>query len=854
MDAMVRFLASSTHLISRPDDQVTYNWDFGDGVSSYVANPSHTYQLLSFDGKADSTFEVSLTVTNYTGSSACSNVLTKDVIVRRNPYFDFGNTILSFGDTLLNPSNTPGAFLPAGTTYTWKNSAGLIVSNSPTHNITTSNTYTIEVQSPLGCNVEVAFLVSILEQANLGGAQTFCETGVLNAGPSLSQPLRPVNYRWIQDGIEIQNANDHQLQVNESGNYTVEVTYQLLGVTAVTTSSAIVSIVNIDSGDPICEQAIYPEISLGENIITCESLILLDAENPGASYLWSDGSTNRTLTAQQSGNYAVTVTLANGNQSSDNVNIQFMNSPEPNLGKDTTVCEGIMLNAGVSGASYRWSTGEVTQSIFVSTSGTYAVEVVSSDLCIGQDTVNIIVNSDPILELGEPVIVCENEEVIIGTQATGTYLWSTGATTGQINVTKSDTYTLSFTSPEGCTTSDDIEVKFSSLPKANLEPSYNACESITIDAGNTGSRWLWSTGDTTRLLNIQETGSFWVKMTSQAGCVQWDTTSVTIYEKPTHSLGQPISACAGDIVTLDVGDGNSLNQILWNTGSTKQKITVSTTGKYSVVVTSPSGCRSEAAVEVTFMNPPIVDLGEDRAYCDAALLNAGSGASYLWGSSLGDSVWTTSQIEPKQSGTYWVTVTNNVGCETTDSVKLNITTERIAASFLIPSEVTQGDYVHFIALTEDADSYFWQFGTRVTSTAQNPIYQYSEIGEFIVTLTVSNGVCNHSLSKKIKVNPPGGRWGEQEFGDYINLHILSSKVYPNPVRNDMLNLAIALNHQSLGNVSLYDIKGARVFFHEYQLLEENKLQFDLTGLREGLYLVQVQIGDQIKYEKFFKTR
>lgn len=52
----------------------------------------------------------------------------------------------------------------------------------------------------------------------------------------------------------------------------------------------------------------FPVVNLGADTTLCEgSNLLLDAQNPGSTYLWNDGSTNQTLNVTTSGTYDVTV-------------------------------------------------------------------------------------------------------------------------------------------------------------------------------------------------------------------------------------------------------------------------------------------------------------------------------------------------------------------------------------------------------------------------------------------------------------------------------------------------------------------------------------------------------------------
>ncbi|TSJ45586.1 PKD domain-containing protein [Fluviicola chungangensis] len=52
----------------------------------------------------------------------------------------------------------------------------------------------------------------------------------------------------------------------------------------------------------------FPSVNLGADTTICEgSMLVLDAQNPGCTYLWDDGTTNQTLDVTATGTYQVTV-------------------------------------------------------------------------------------------------------------------------------------------------------------------------------------------------------------------------------------------------------------------------------------------------------------------------------------------------------------------------------------------------------------------------------------------------------------------------------------------------------------------------------------------------------------------
>ena len=123
-----------------------------------------------------------------------------------------------------------------------------------------------------------------------------------------------------------------------------------------------------------------PIIKLGKDTTICEkATLLLDAGNPGATYLWQDNSTNQTLLAGNSGSYFVKVNL-NGCELSDTIVIKNRLIPKVYLGNDTLLCSGkvitlkpLLLNA--ENVQFLWSIGDTTMNISVSQPGNYSIDV-----------------------------------------------------------------------------------------------------------------------------------------------------------------------------------------------------------------------------------------------------------------------------------------------------------------------------------------------------------------------------------------------------------------------------------------------------------------------------------------------
>ena len=131
-----------------------------------------------------------------------------------------------------------------------------------------------------------------------------------------------------------------------------------------------------------------PTVDLGTDVSICPSEeVLLDATSAGASYNWSDNSTNSTLTVSAAGSYWVEVT-ENGCSNSDTVQVMVLVPPMFTLGADTVVCDPpFQISPSSSYVSYLWQDGSVNTSYTVSVPGIYSVTVTDASGCIGNATI-----------------------------------------------------------------------------------------------------------------------------------------------------------------------------------------------------------------------------------------------------------------------------------------------------------------------------------------------------------------------------------------------------------------------------------------------------------------------------------
>ncbi|HEX7708971.1 MAG TPA: FG-GAP-like repeat-containing protein [Thermoanaerobaculia bacterium] len=425
----------------------------------------------------------------------------------------------------------------------------------------------------------------------------------------------------------------------------------------------------------------------------------------------------------------------------------------------TTFCEGgsVTLTAP-DGYSYLWSNGATTQSIEMTTSGSYTVTVTNANGCSATSDPTIVTVNDlppiPIVNPAGPTTFCEGGLVTLSAPAGYSYLWSNGATTQSIAATSTGSYSVTVTNGNGCSaTSEPTSVTVSEAaptPSISASGPTTFCEggSVTLAAPD-GYSYLWSTGATTQSIAVTASGSYSVTVTNANGCsTTSEPTNVTVSEAaptPSISASGPTTFCEGGSVTLTAPAGYSY---LWSNGATSQSIAASASGSYSVTVTNANGCSATSeptSVTVSEAAPaPSVSASGPTTFCEggSVTLTAPDGYSYLWSTGA-----TTQSIAVTASGSYGVTVTNAHGCSAT-SAATSVTVSEAAPTPSIsasgPTTFCEGGSVTLSAPA--GYTYLWSNGATTQSIAATASGSYS------VTVTNANGCSATSEPTNVTVS------------------------------------------------------------------------------------------------------
>ncbi|MCH2230222.1 MAG: T9SS type A sorting domain-containing protein [Crocinitomicaceae bacterium] len=544
------------------------------------------------------------------------------------------------GSVSANQSICPGGNVnitgSGGTSYVWDDGVNN-VGNTATVNVAPTNTtqYTCLITDVLGCQSTATTTVTVNTPAT---APTISASGPTSicAGSSVDLTSSyPVSNEWST------NETSSTITVSSTGTYSVTYTDE-----NGCTSTSIPLAVTVNSA---------PVISSGtvNNPSTCATATgSIEVTGSGTGDISWTGTQSGTTTgisfpytipSLAAGSYNITFTDGIGCVS--NLVTEALNDPTPpatptiSASGATTFCSGgsvTLTSSALSGNG--WSTTETTNSITVTTTGTYSVTVTDGFGCSATSAPTAItVNSNPNAPTVTPIgstTFCDGGSVnLSSSQGTGNS-WSTTETTQTITVTTGGNFFVSYTDANGCSaTSAPITVTVNANPAT---PSITPTGATTFcDGGSvllTSSELTgndWSTSETTESITVSSTGNYTVTSTDVNGCFATSPPTVVTVNPlpapPTITPGGSTAICDGETVSLSssYGTGN-----IWSTTETSASIDVVSAGIYAVEHTDVNGCSSTSATIEIIVNPiPTVSFSSLADLCnynDPITLNEGT--------------------------------------------------------------------------------------------------------------------------------------------------------------------------------------------------------------------------------------
>ena len=506
-------------------------------------------------------------------------------------------------------------------------------------------------------------------------------------------------------------------------------------------------------------QGIYAQcdtINLGNDTTICEGYSLqLDAGAGFTSYVWNDGSTSQFLTVDEPGIYWCDVDFldstnlvsngdfSEGNSSFSTDYVWGVGGPWGILSEEGTYVIGD--NAGATHVNFSPCVDHTTGDgyfMIINGDSTQGENVWCQTLDIEPNTNYYFSGWFTSVHPANPAILSYfiNETIIETVYLSSTTcLWqnfvkewnSSAYTSAEICIINQNTelggndfgiddiHLLKY-----CPSSDTIVVTFESTPVIELGNDTVLCQGqeLELSAGPGYTSYLWSNGSVDSLITANFPGIYWVEVTTENGCTGSDTLFIEFAPGIEINLGNDTTLCAPSLL-LDAGEGYT--SYIWNNNTTSQTNLITQPGLYWVTVEDENGCSGSDTIQIEMSAALNVSLGGDTSLCSGMnyTLSPGSGfTSYLWqnGSTL-------ATFPVTASGSYWVIVTDDSGCQGSDTATVEIH-PLPAISLGNDTTICTGQSL-FLDPGSQYSSYLWQDNSTL------PYYTVTTTGQYNVTVT-----------------------------------------------------------------------------------------------------------------------
>ncbi len=760
-----------------------FYWEFGDGTTSTMQNPTHKY---TSSGTYSVKFKIFL-------PGGFEDSTTRSIVIADRAGSDFTADDECFGDSVRFVNSSTNA-----TAYLWdfddNNTSSL---ENPVHFYRVVGTYDVQLVAVdgNGCNDTTVKSVTVKVKPSVyftGDDRCVDESVPFNNGTIYAH-----SYAWDfgDNTTSTSSASSFNKAYSTDGSFTTKlVAYNNNGCRDSFSSTIVV----------------HPNPVAGFTISDMCSNDALNISNTSTGHLishWDMGDMS-TFTSSvppssfryKAGTYNVTLTVASvyGCEDVDQNSVVVYDSPNADF-TAPAVCAGnatsfTNVSTGGSGTvTYNWNFGDGNTSTAMSPSHTYAASgiyqatltVTGQGNCTSTVTKTVTVWAAPTASVSVTDVCVGNTSVFAATTTgASTYNWNFGdgnsstspAPTHRYATAGSYAVTLKVTTINGCEVTANATAVVNDKPVTSFTASTECLGSATtftnnstVGSGTLTYAWNFGDGNTSTSASPTHTygtaGTYTAELTATAnGCSSSYSTSVTVNDKPNADF-TGMDVCIDEVTTFtnysggassytwSFGDGNTSNVHSPNH-------TYASAGTYSVTLTAmnASGCSDAVTKTVTVRSKQTAAFSVNNVCEDAtaAFTNNSGRGTYLW--SFGDGGVST-QANPAyvytNDGTYTVSlkVTSANGCESTTSSSITVYDAPIANfADVMPC---QNETVTFTNSSTGANSYTWNFGDgSADNLDQNPTYTYSSPGSYNVSLRVGNtNGCTHFVQRTITVSP-----------------------------------------------------------------------------------------------------
>jgi len=180
-----------------------------------------------------------------------------------------------------------------------------------------------------------------------------------------------------------------------------------------------------------------------------------------------------------------------------------------------------------------------------------------------------------------------------------TYLWddASAQTTATAQGLAAGVYNVTITDDIGCEVTTSVAVNNNGGASATVQAIPNSCSdgatgvvNLIISGGSNPYTYNWSNGASTESITGLVTGDYTVSITDAAGCMTFETATITAPDAIAASSSITASTGSDGAIYLSVTGGTPNYNYSWDNGATTQDISGLAPGTYTVTITDGFGC------------------------------------------------------------------------------------------------------------------------------------------------------------------------------------------------------------------------------------------------------------------------
>jgi outer membrane protein OmpA-like peptidoglycan-associated protein len=565
--------------------------------------------------------------------------------------------------------------------------------------------YRLTIQDANGCQdstVAVTIKEPPLLNVQLGKVTDIIQYG-LNTGAidvNVSGGVQPYKYSWSNGAIT------QDITSIPGGNYSLHVT-------------------DANGCDKTVNAVVNQPPPLFVKLVSVQDIKCADDKNGGVtidvsggvppySYKWSNGDSTKNISNISAGDYAVTVTDANGNKQIQSAKIA---QPSTIIAKiDQTknlLCyndNSGMIHVTVTGGNqpykYLWNSGQTAQDLVNVAAGEYQLTVTDGTGCKQMIKTSLTQPNAFTAKVVEVKNVsCKGDKQgeinidAVGGLTPYKYLWSNGDKSKDIVGAIAGQYSVKVTDANGCVQSVNATITEPSELTATVAAVVNndcfgqtkGGVQLNVAGGTQPYRFAWNTGDSTQNISNLSVGDYSMTVTDAKGCQKSQKATVTGTTLLELKLKEVVNVkCFGDktgSLAVEAGGGTLPYSFMWNNGTTKQNLSALPAGDYQLTVKDVKGCSATLSSKIA--QPALLAItldtvynvrctGENKGFVDISVSGGAQPYSYVWSNGA-----LSEDLVNTLAGNYSVKVKDGNGCvanlnaSVTEPGKLTVTLDSL---------------------------------------------------------------------------------------------------------------------------------------------------------------------------------